>query len=40
MKLRSIVFDLFGEYIRYDGGEIGLRALVELLAPFGISEDV
>ena len=40
MKLRSIVFDLFGEYIRYDGGEIGLRALVELLGPFGISEDV
>jgi phenylacetic acid degradation operon negative regulatory protein len=40
VKLRSIVFDLFGEYIRYDGGEIGLRALVELLAPFGISEDV
>jgi phenylacetic acid degradation operon negative regulatory protein len=40
VKLRSIVFDLFGEYIRYDGGEIGLRALVELLAPFGIGEDV
>lgn len=40
MKLRSIVFDLFGEYIRYDGGEIGLRALVELLGPFGIGEDV
>src|SRR2546423_14911379 len=40
MKLRSIVFDLFGEYIRYDGGEIGLRALVELLAPFGIGDDV
>jgi phenylacetic acid degradation operon negative regulatory protein len=40
VKLRSIVFDLFGEYIRYDGGEIGLRALVELLGPFGISEDV
>ena len=40
MKLRSIVFDLFGEYIRYDGGEIGLRGLVELLAPFGIGEDV
>jgi phenylacetic acid degradation operon negative regulatory protein len=40
VKLRSIVFDLFGEYIRYDSGEIGLRALVELLAPFGIGEDV
>jgi phenylacetic acid degradation operon negative regulatory protein len=40
VKLRSIVFDLFGEYIRYDGGEIGLRALVELLAPFDIGEDV
>ncbi len=40
MKLRSIVFDLFGEYIRYDGGEIDLRALVALLSPFGIAEDV
>ena len=40
MKQRSIVFDLFGEYIRYDGGEIGLRALVELFRPFGIGEDV
>jgi phenylacetic acid degradation operon negative regulatory protein len=40
VKLRSIVFDLFGEYIRYDGGEIGLRGLVDLLAPFGIGEDV
>jgi phenylacetic acid degradation operon negative regulatory protein len=40
VKLRSIVFDLFGEYIRYDGGEIGLRALVGLMAPFGIGEDV
>lgn len=40
MKLRSIVFDLFGEYIRDDGGEIGLRALVALLSPFGIAEDV
>ncbi|MGH9000285.1 MAG: PaaX family transcriptional regulator [Acidimicrobiia bacterium] len=40
MKFRSIVFDLFGEYIRYGGGEIGLRALVELLAPFGMGEDV
>jgi phenylacetic acid degradation operon negative regulatory protein len=40
VKLRSIVFDLFGEYIRYDGGEIGLRGLVALLSPFGIAEDV
>lgn len=40
MKFRSVVFDLFGEYIRYDGGEIGLRALVELSAPFGMGEDV
>ena len=40
MKQRSIVFDLFGEYIRYDGGEIGLRALVELFRPFGMGEDV
>ena len=40
MKLRSLVFDLFGEYIRYDGGKIELRTLVALLAPFGIAEDV
>ncbi len=39
LKPRSIVFDLFGEYIRYDGGEAPMRVLVELLGAFGISAD-
>lgn len=39
MKPRSIIFDLFGEYIRYDGGEAPMRVLVDLLGAFGISAD-
>jgi phenylacetic acid degradation operon negative regulatory protein len=39
MNARSIVFDLFGDYIRYTGGSIGLATLCELLAPFGISPE-
>ena len=39
MKPRSIIFDLFGEYIRYDGGEAPMRVLVDLLRAFGISAD-
>jgi phenylacetic acid degradation operon negative regulatory protein len=39
MNARSIVFDLFGDYIRYAGGSIGLAPLCELLAPFGISPE-
>ena len=39
MNARSIVFDLFGDYIRYTGGSIGLAPLCELLAPFGISPE-
>jgi phenylacetic acid degradation operon negative regulatory protein len=39
LKPRSIVFDLFGEYIRYDGGEAPMRALVNLLGAFDISAD-
>ena len=38
MKPRSIVFDLFGDYLRYAGGEVRLRALTELLDCFGIGE--
>jgi phenylacetic acid degradation operon negative regulatory protein len=38
MKPRSIVFDLFGDYVRYDGGEIRLRALTALLDSFDIGE--
>jgi phenylacetic acid degradation operon negative regulatory protein len=38
MKPRSIVFDLFGDYIRYQGGDIRLRALTALLECFGVGE--
>ncbi len=38
MKPRSIVFDLFGDYIRYERGEIRLRALSALLDCFGVGE--
>jgi phenylacetic acid degradation operon negative regulatory protein len=33
------VFDLYGDYVRYRGGEISLRALAAGLACFGVSED-
>jgi phenylacetic acid degradation operon negative regulatory protein len=38
MKARSLVFDLFGDHLRYRGGEIRLRALVMLLGCFDIPE--
>ena len=38
MKPRSIVFDLFGDYIRYSGGEVRLRTLTALLDCFGVGE--
>lgn len=38
MKPRSIVFDLFGDYIRYRGGSVRLRELVELMACFDVGE--
>ncbi len=38
MKARSLVFDLFGDYLRYRGGEVRLRHLVALLAAFDIPE--
>jgi phenylacetic acid degradation operon negative regulatory protein len=38
MKPRSIVFDLFGDYIRYESGAIRLRALTALLDSFGVGE--
>lgn len=38
MKARSLVFDLFGDYLRYSGGQVRLRGLVALLACFGIPE--
>jgi phenylacetic acid degradation operon negative regulatory protein len=38
LKPRSLVFDLFGDYLRYRGGEVRLRALVELMACFDVPE--
>lgn len=38
MKPRSIVFDLFGDYIRYRGGSIRLRELAELMSCFDVGE--
>jgi phenylacetic acid degradation operon negative regulatory protein len=38
VRARSLVFDLFGDYLRYQGGQVRLRALVSLLDCFGIPE--
>lgn len=38
MKARSLVFDLFGDYLRYRGGQIRLRGLVALMDCFGVPE--
>lgn len=38
MKVRSLVFDLFGDYLRYRGGEVRLRHLVALMGSFGVPE--
>ena len=38
MKPRAIVFDLFGDHLRYHGGKARLQALEELLGVFGIGE--
>jgi phenylacetic acid degradation operon negative regulatory protein len=34
---RSLVFDLFGGYVRYDGGAIALQDLAAVTEPFGVS---
>ncbi|MDT7617630.1 MAG: phenylacetic acid degradation operon negative regulatory protein, partial [Pseudonocardiales bacterium] len=31
MKARSLVFDLFGDYLRFRGGEARLRTLTALM---------
>ena len=36
MKPRSIVFDLFGDYLRYRAGEAPLREVIALLEQFGV----
>jgi phenylacetic acid degradation operon negative regulatory protein len=38
VKARSLVFDLFGDYLRYRGGEVRMRTLVALMACFGVPE--
>jgi phenylacetic acid degradation operon negative regulatory protein len=38
MRARSLVFDLFGDYLRYRGGRVRLRALAAMLGCFGIQE--
>ncbi|HEX6351390.1 PaaX family transcriptional regulator C-terminal domain-containing protein [Actinophytocola sp.] len=38
MKARSLVFDLFGDYLRYRGGEARLRGLISLMACFDVPE--
>jgi phenylacetic acid degradation operon negative regulatory protein len=38
VKPRAIVFDLFGDHLRYAGGEARLQALGELLEVFGVGE--
>src|SRR5690606_230200 len=38
VKARSLVFDLFGDYLRYRGGEVRLRHLVTLMGCFEIPE--
>jgi phenylacetic acid degradation operon negative regulatory protein len=38
VKPRSIVFDLFGDYVRYRGGAVRLRTLTALMDCFGVNE--
>ena len=38
VKARSLVFDLFGDYLRYRGGEARLRTLTALMACFDVPE--
>jgi phenylacetic acid degradation operon negative regulatory protein len=38
VKARSLVFDLFGDYLRYRGGEVRLRGLVSLMGSFDVPE--
>jgi phenylacetic acid degradation operon negative regulatory protein len=38
VKPRSLVFDLFGDYLRYRGGEVRLRGLIALMGCFDVPE--
>jgi phenylacetic acid degradation operon negative regulatory protein len=35
---RSLAFDVFGDYVRFNGDELSLRAMVELLKCFDVAE--
>ncbi len=37
-RAKSLVMTLFGDVITPHGGEVWLGSLIELLAPFGISD--
>ncbi len=39
MKPRSLVFNLYGDYVRYRGGEVALRDLTTLLSTFDVGEE-
>jgi phenylacetic acid degradation operon negative regulatory protein len=36
LRPRSLVFDLYGDYVRWDGGQARLQVVVELLGVFGV----
>lgn len=38
MQARSLLFDLWGDYIQHVGGEAWASTLATLVAPFGVSE--
>ncbi|HEY1969005.1 MAG TPA: PaaX family transcriptional regulator C-terminal domain-containing protein [Pseudonocardia sp.] len=38
LKARSVVFDLFADYLRYRGGEVRLRGLIALMECFEVRE--
>jgi len=38
VKARSLVFGLFGDFLRYRGGEVRLRGLIALMGCFDVPE--
>jgi phenylacetic acid degradation operon negative regulatory protein len=38
VKARSLVFDLFGDFLRYRGGQVRLRGLIALMGCFDVPE--
>ena len=39
MRPRSLVVDLYGDYVRYRGGEVSLQTITALLRNFGVSAE-